>query len=132
MGQAKTTFEMHDKHFADLAKAMKHKHQDFLFAKVRDWYNEHYLTVDEKTIHRYVPDIASLLLNYMDRHGLLTLSEFHRMMARYDNAWDKQFVPRFQDLYEEHSDKYNYRVIAECCSKLIYTEVYKIPGFKAD
>jgi len=132
MGTAKISVTEHDAHFAELAKAFKQDHQMFTFAKVREWYNKHYVTVDEKSIHRYVRDIASLLVHYMERNGLLTLNQFHNMMRKYDCDWDKQFVPKFHDLWEEHSDRYNYRVIAEICNKLIWTEVDKIPGFVRD
>ena len=114
-------------HFAGLALAAK-RHGGFLFfADIVEWYNEHYVTVNETTVQKYVPVITQLITGWMDAEGLFTLAQLTRELVP---QYNYGMTHKFQDLSDEVNAQLPYRIMAECMSRLTWTEVSKIAGLQ--
>lgn len=115
----------YDKHFAELAKDLK-AHQGFVnWSVVVKWYNKHYVSVTIDGAHLYIIPITNLVIGYMDRRGLLSLTQLVETLC--PNFDSSRYT--FSDLPEKYNDKMEYKILAQACGKLILTECKKIPHF---
>lgn len=116
---------MSDIHFAELARDLKHNNGFVNWSVIVRWYNKHYVYVNEDKAHYYIDSILHLISDYVTRHGLINVSQLVEALTPRFNS----YTVTFTDLSHNYNDKINYRILATICSKLILTEVKKIPHY---
>ena len=115
-----------DNHFAQLVKNLKSDSGFINFRFITEWYNKHYLSVDDESVHKYIFILGEIISEYVQRNNFMTMAELVKVLS-YD-GFRKAYRAKFKDLSDEMNGYLEYRILAELCNKLIWTEWKKIPG----
>jgi hypothetical protein len=115
-----------DNHFAELVKNLKSDGGVLHFKFITKWYNKYYVTVNAVTVHNYISSLVEVIGIYVDDNKFMSMGQL--MNALCLHGYQEAYRQKFKDLSDEMNDRMHYRILAELCGKLVWTEWEKIPG----